>query len=72
MSWRQDVLYLEACRIFISEYWERSGKPIGDLSDCLSYFNGEGSTTSDPAAWQDWLNSIEKARHIKKKNWLND
>lgn len=43
---------------FLSEYWERNGRP-GDLSVLLSSIGrATPGTTADPAIWHDWARAV--------------
>lgn len=51
----------EAMRYFLNAYWERGGRPVGDLGGLLGDIGSglwEDGTPNDPAQWTDWLDAI--------------
>ena len=62
-----DQFYLEVCRVFLEEYWIRSGRPSGELGDLLSSVSGSGRITADPALWYDWTEAVRRVRRGTQK-----
>lgn len=54
----------EAMVLFLEDFYKRtqSDEVGGLLSDLLI---SEGGTTADPAAWEDWMESVRKVLAIK-------
>jgi len=49
----------EAMKVFLDGYYERTHSgDIGSLLDELEFLEDGG--TADPAAWEDWEESVEK------------
>lgn len=52
-------------RNFLEKYYQRTlSDDIGSLLGDLQLF--QGGSTADPAAWDDWINSVNEV--IKKKD----
>ena len=68
---KENLSYLEAfhcMRNFLEIYYENthSKDVAGILSDTQIPF-WEGGGTADPAAWDDWMDSVQKVRDQSKK-----
>jgi hypothetical protein len=55
----------EAMVLFLESFYERTNSDDvgGLLSDLLMSQDG---TTADPAAWDDWMECVQKVRRIKQ------
>lgn len=50
-----------AMRLFLEEYYQRtSSDDVGSLLGDLDFLDDGG--TADPAAWEDWIECVEKVQ----------
>ncbi len=56
----------EAMTLFLEGFYQRtqSDDVGGLLSDLLI---ADDNTTADPAAWQDWIESVQKVLRVKQE-----
>lgn len=60
-----DLQAFNAMRIFLEGYYERTGSDdIGSLLSDIQFF-GADKETADPAAWEDWIDSIKEVLEEK-------
>jgi len=61
-----NIMAYKAMVIFLEKYYKltKSDDVGGLLRGMLFIGNSKNMNTADPAAWSDWLESIEKAKKV--------